>query len=652
MSKHRRRRAAAIVFVMVVLTFSLTHDSHRVPSGAAKHSTSGARSEATGARHAPPPRAAQLLPDASVSQPSMWLRGRVVSARTGLGIPAATLVILRQGRAEAIQSTTTGDFEFAPPRPGDYAIVGASHPDFQPFAPVHGSDGMHFHFEPGTSFTNVTIVLAPLLFCEGIVRDEQERPVPRAKVHIVSTGRWDPASAPAQRTFETDDTGRFRIPLIPDALIQAEAGQAHSQVECLCPITECPLQLDVSNTTPPANLLYIEGAVLDPRGNPIPDIHVSATGAGLRRAREDNEPPINDGGIDEELLSMILETGTRDEAITDDDGHFAIGPLENESYDVYISTTPEAAVTVEAGTRGVVLVLPDTGRIRGHVFAEDDGTPVTRFSFEVEKYRSNGELAWGRLKDSFRRRGTLHDATGAFEFRNLVPGRYRLHMAAVGFASSTQTVTVNTGETLRLTFALKRAMPLRGVVTDAETGRPMSGAVIAAWKATGAGDWYEAMEMSTVSTHPLLARTSADGSFELASGGEPLWVSHEGYNAWVLRESPRPDHVLRIALSPRKAGQPSVEEYGGVGIAYARAPGRDDAWVVQQVLEGSPSERAGIATGDLLLAVDDLPAIGVELMRVIERVRGEPGTRVHLRFSSAHTGREYDAVLTRARLPE
>ncbi|MFY2558295.1 carboxypeptidase regulatory-like domain-containing protein [Corallococcus terminator] len=653
MSKHRHRRAAAITFLMFVLTLALTLDSTRSPVDASTPLSETADPRTPLPLRAPlTPEVTLQIGDASVSRPSMWLRGRVVSARTGLGVPTAIIVVLRQGRVESLQSNRDGDFEFVPSIPGDYVVVGASHPDFQPFAPAHGNDGVNLRFEPGTSFANFTLVLAPLLFCDGIVKDEQERPVPHAKVHFLSTGRWDPVSAPSQRTFEADETGHFRIPLIPDALIQAESGQAHSKVECLCLITECPLRLDLSDETPAANLPYIEGTVLDTQGDPVPNIRVSATSAGLRRARKEGEAPINDGGIDEDLLSMLLEIGTRDEAITDESGHFVIGPLWHEPYDVFISTAPETAVTVMAGTQELLLTLPETGQARGHVFAQEDDSPVTSFSLVVEKFRPNGALAGGLLGDRFRQSSMLHDASGSFELRQLMPGEYRVQAAALGFSSATQTVAVRAGDTAQLSFALKRASAVRGIVTDAKTGRPLSGAMVTSWRSPLQGDWSEAVAMGAINTRPLLARTTVDGSFELASGDEPLWISHEGYNPWVLRERAQAGRALHVMLSPLGRGQAPFEEYGGVGMVYEQAPGLDDTWRVERVVPGSPAERSGINESDMLLAIDDVSAIGMDMLEVGSRVRGEPGTQVRLRLSTGSAGREYEVVLTRTRLPQ
>ncbi|MCP3102782.1 carboxypeptidase regulatory-like domain-containing protein [Myxococcus sp. K15C18031901] len=652
MSKHRRRQAAAILFLMVVLTFSVTHDASRPPPRGAPFSTRSPPREATADLQGPPAHVPEALQDASVPRPSMWLRGRVLSTRTGLGIPSATLVILRQGRAETLQSNPHGEFEFEPPLPGDYVIAGASHPDFQPFAPAHGNAGMRLRFEPGTHFTDVTLMLAPLVFCEGTVRDEQGRPSPRAKVHFLSTGRWDPASAPPQKTFEADAAGRFRIPLIPDALIQAESGQARSQVECLCILTDCPLQLDLREGTPPANLTYIEGKVLDTQGHPASDIRVSATSTSFRRAPADGEAPINDGGLDEELLSTAMYIGPLEEAVTDEGGHFVLGPLARERYDVFIATLPEAAVTVPTGTRDVLLTLPDTGRIRGQVSSEEDGAPIPCFSVDLEKYRANGEPAWSRLGDSFRRGGTLHDAAGAFEFQQLVPGRYRVHVAALGFSAAAQTVAVPASETVWLSFSLKKASRLRGVVTDARTGRPLRGAVVTSWRPSLQGDWSEAVATSDPRTLPVLAHTAEDGSFELLPAREePLWVSHEGFNPWVIRESTETGRVLRVSLSPLEGHAP-VGEYAGVGLAYEQGREHEGMWVVMRVLKGGPADHEGIREGDLLLAIDDAPAVGMQLAQVISRIRGELGTRVRLRFSRGPTGREFEVVLTRARLPE
>lgn len=67
--------------------------------------------------------------------------------------------------------------------------------------------------------------------------------------------------------------------------------------------------------------------------------------------------------------------------------------------------------------------------------------------------------------------------------------------------------------------------------------------------------------------------------------------------------------------------------YSGVGIEVAEQDGRV---VVVAPIEGSPAERAGVLSGDVLLEVDGKPVEPAALDETIERMRGHAGSSVHL----------------------
>jgi carboxyl-terminal processing protease len=68
-------------------------------------------------------------------------------------------------------------------------------------------------------------------------------------------------------------------------------------------------------------------------------------------------------------------------------------------------------------------------------------------------------------------------------------------------------------------------------------------------------------------------------------------------------------------------------EFGGVGI---EVDARNDVLTVIAPIEGTPAERAGIRSGDKLLAVDGETAIGLGLEKMVHKMRGKPGTHVKL----------------------
>jgi len=66
-------------------------------------------------------------------------------------------------------------------------------------------------------------------------------------------------------------------------------------------------------------------------------------------------------------------------------------------------------------------------------------------------------------------------------------------------------------------------------------------------------------------------------------------------------------------------------KFGGVGI---EVDGRGDKLVVIAPIEGSPAQRAGVKSGDQIVAVDGEDVVGQPLDKVVKRMRGAPGTKV------------------------
>ena len=68
----------------------------------------------------------------------------------------------------------------------------------------------------------------------------------------------------------------------------------------------------------------------------------------------------------------------------------------------------------------------------------------------------------------------------------------------------------------------------------------------------------------------------------------------------------------------------------GIGVLL-----RDDidGFSVIKLVEGGPAHRQkGLELGDKIIAVNDEPVIGLDLMDVVEMIRGEPGSTVHLKL--------------------
>jgi carboxyl-terminal processing protease len=85
--------------------------------------------------------------------------------------------------------------------------------------------------------------------------------------------------------------------------------------------------------------------------------------------------------------------------------------------------------------------------------------------------------------------------------------------------------------------------------------------------------------------------------------------------------------------------------YVGVGV---RLENKDDELVVVAPVDGSPAEKAGIKSGDVLVAVDGENIQDEDFKKVGEKVRGPEGSRVDL--TVLRDERERDFSLTRAEL--
>jgi carboxyl-terminal processing protease len=90
-------------------------------------------------------------------------------------------------------------------------------------------------------------------------------------------------------------------------------------------------------------------------------------------------------------------------------------------------------------------------------------------------------------------------------------------------------------------------------------------------------------------------------------------------------------------LDPHSSYMPSEEfqafesdtegEFGGIGIEVEN---RSDQLVVLAPIEGSPAERAGMKSGDLIVSVDGRDPSQEPLDKLVKRLRGAPGSHVKL----------------------
>ena len=82
----------------------------------------------------------------------------------------------------------------------------------------------------------------------------------------------------------------------------------------------------------------------------------------------------------------------------------------------------------------------------------------------------------------------------------------------------------------------------------------------------------------------------------------------------------------------------------GVGIEITQ---EDGLVKVVSPIEGSPADRAGLKSGDLITRVDDTAVKGLSINEAVKRMRGEPGTKVVLTILRKDENRTFQVTITR-----
>lgn len=92
--------------------------------------------------------------------------------------------------------------------------------------------------------------------------------------------------------------------------------------------------------------------------------------------------------------------------------------------------------------------------------------------------------------------------------------------------------------------------------------------------------------------------------------------------------------------------------YYGIGAGLSQ---NVDTMIVTitKVYRGTPAEEAGLKNGDIIISVEDLDATSMEVSELVQHIRGEAGTKVHLTIYRESTGEtlEFDVERRNVELP-
>ncbi len=286
-----------------------------------------------------------------------------------------------------------------------------------------------------------------------------------------------------------------------------------------------------------------------------------------------------------------------------------------------------------SGPGEVILQLPGGGYVEGRV-VDEQGRPVTKFSLSSS---SLARASRGAVSQPF------SNANGRFRLGPLTAGRQVLYAIVPGYQPGRSgNLQIRTGETLRgVEIKLAGSGELQGQVTDASTGQPIKGAMVAP---TGWGPRVVSRTAGSV--------TDTNGHYTLRSVPDSrtsLSVRAPGYQPLLAGgvECSGGQRCKRdFSLTPLARGERPGGQLMGVG-AVLRKTG--NGVLIQSLLAGGPAE-ALLNKGDVVVMVGDLDVSTMGIREVAQAIRGESGTDVVLWVRRPGQTEPQRIVITRARV--
>jgi hypothetical protein len=457
-----------------------------------------------------------------------------------------------------------GTFRASPASPGQVRAM-VRHPEY-----VEAESDL-VTLAPGAE-VHVDIVMRRGGALEGRVVDAHDRPVARARV-LVSAAR-----GPLERTTRTASDGTFAFAALPESVsVTASVDDDDDQPDVRVAVTIPELgRKDVTIRLPEARGA-LAVTVVDEHDWPIESVQVSAS-------------------------SLSVDVPLRTTAFTDAHGDASVKRARGLPLRIEASAPGRAprVVTTDGSGDAVRIELPPAETATGQVVAALGGSAIA--GAEVSLYTDLG----------VRRAHT--DAHGAFSLSELGAGQASLRVGAEGFAVLSQPVVIPDSGGRRPFELPSLELAAEGVVdgdvVDAR-GDPVVGARVAkdhapTWLVVGV-----AAEGAAV--------TGGDGRFSLRELPEGT-TAIEAYAPDLGRArvegvkvvSGRTTSRVRITMAGKQDGETGASASaasGNVAITLGQTgaeTGEPVQVVVVSVAPGSEAERAGIAPGDLLLAVDDV----------------------------------------------
>ena len=91
----------------------------------------------------------------------------------------------------------------------------------------------------------------------------------------------------------------------------------------------------------------------------------------------------------------------------------------------------------------------------------------------------------------------------------------------------------------------------------------------------------------------------------------------------------------------------TTQKYGGIGSIIRQIDGKV---IIAEPYEGSPSAKAGLQAGDMIISVDGVQTKGKDLSSISERLKGTPGTEVLIEIQKTGQNKTQKIKLTREQI--
>jgi carboxyl-terminal processing protease len=126
---------------------------------------------------------------------------------------------------------------------------------------------------------------------------------------------------------------------------------------------------------------------------------------------------------------------------------------------------------------------------------------------------------------------------------------------------------------------------------------------------------------------------------------EPGKVMKTGIDAMLYELDPYTNFISEDDIQDYRIR--TTGEYGGIGSTVIE---KDDYIVIDQPYKNSPTVKAGLKAGDVILAIDGKSIKGKSVSDVSSFLKGTPGSTVNLKVKDAYTGSESDKRVTRGKI--